>query len=63
MVAKTDGRTTVLAFRTAGGAWLRPRRRTRFTGESIDRMRHAGVAEVVLRRHLRRASIPLSWIP
>jgi hypothetical protein len=61
-VAKTDGRTTVQAYRTAGGEWCLPRRRTRFTTESIAQMRRAGVAEVILRRRLERAALPLSWI-
>lgn len=59
-VSRFDGRTRVVAVRTAAG-WQRPRH-IRWTRENVDRLRGT-VREVLLARHFRRARVPLAWIP
>lgn len=59
-VSRFDGRTRVLAVRTDLG-WRRSRRLI-WTRETVEDLR-GEVREVLLSRFLRRARVPLSWIP
>lgn len=59
-VSRFDGRTRVIAVRTANG-WQR-RRHIRWTLENVDRLR-GSVREVLLSRNLHRARVPLAWVP
>jgi hypothetical protein len=59
-VSRFDGRTRVIAVRTAHG-WQRGWR-MRWTRENVDRLRGT-VREVLLSRHFRRARVPLAWVP
>jgi hypothetical protein len=59
-VSRFDGRTRVVAVRTADG-WQRGSR-VRWTRENVDRLR-GSVREVLLSRHFRRARVPLAWVP
>jgi hypothetical protein len=63
-VGRLDGRSRIVGVSSgAGTGWRRPARREAFTGDAVIRLRSEGVRVVELRRGLRRARMPLAWLP
>lgn len=59
-VSRFDGRTRIVAVRTAEG-WQRGVRMP-WTRDSVEQLR-GDVREVLLSRFFRRARVPLAWVP
>lgn len=59
-VSRFDGRTRIVAVRTQQG-WRRGVR-LRWTRDTVEQLR-GEIREVLLSRHLRRARVPLTWVP
>ena len=57
-----DGRTRIIAGREPGGTWWRVLRPMRLTHASTGPLRDAGVSEIVVRRGITSASVPLAWL-
>jgi hypothetical protein len=61
-VVHFDGRTKVVGARKLDGEWRSIDQAVMFDRLTAHRLRAEGYFEVELRRRMRRARIPLSWV-